>query len=105
MRQRVNGLGTRRPDLYAGKPIMPKDVFMSWAKNHPDFLSLYKRWVSSEFDRKLTPSVNRMNSARGYVLGNVEWLTNSQNCGLAGTVKKMKAKKEIYRLLGVNTDV
>lgn len=105
MQRRVNGKSTKRPDLYIGKPIMPKDVFLSWSKNHPDFLALYKRWVMSNFDRKMTPTLNRMNSTKGYTLNNVEWMTNAQNCGLAGSVRKIKAKREIYNLLGVNTNV
>jgi hypothetical protein len=95
----------RNPHLWAGKAIMPRDVFMTWGKNHLDFLSLYKRWVSCDFDRKLTPSVNRINSDKGYTLDNVEWVTNSQNSALSSVVKKMKAKKEIYNLLGVNNNV
>lgn len=102
MNQRVRGTSTKRPDLYLGLPILPRDVFVNWAKNHPDFLKLYKRWLTNDFDRKLTPSVNRMNSSRGYVLGNIEWMTNSQNCGLSGGVREMKRKKAIYELLGVN---
>ena len=61
----------------------------------------------SDFDIKLAPSVNRMDSNKGYVLGNIEWLTQSQNSALAGTVRKMKnqEKKEIYKLLGVKQNV
>jgi len=105
MKRRVSGKSTNRPDLYSGKAIVPKDAFMVWAKNNPDFLSLYKRWVSCNFDRKLTPTINRINSSRGYTLDNMEWMTNSQNCGLSAGVKKLKAKKEIYNLLGVNNNV
>lgn len=105
MKERVSGRKTKRPDLYKGKPLIPKDAFMIWAKNHPDFFSLYKRWASCNFDRKLTPTINRIDSSKGYVLGNIEWMTNSQNCGLSGSVRKMKAKKEIYNLLGVDNNV
>lgn len=101
MNRRTRGKGTKRPDLYKGLPIMPKEVFFGWAQNHPHFLKLYKQWVNCNFDRKLTPTINRMRSQGGYTLDNVEWLTNSQNCGLSGAVLKMKAKKEIYELLGV----
>lgn len=108
MRARVNGTkkGTKAKKfehLYKGKPIMPKDVFMQWAKNHPDFLSLYKQYVMSDFERSLAPSLNRMNSKKGYTLDNVEWMTTGQNCGLAGTVIKMKnaERKVIYEVLGV----
>jgi len=101
MRRRVEGRTAHNRGNWAGKPILPKDVFVQWAKNHPDFLASYKRWFSNGFDRKLTPSVNRMNSNKGYVLGNMEWMTNSQNSGLSGEVRKMKNKKAIYDLLGV----
>ncbi len=95
-------MNTKRPDIYLGKPILPKDVFLNWSKNHPEFLRLYKRWVNCDFDRKLTPTINRINSAKGYTLDNIEWMTNSQNCGLSSTVRRLKGKKEIYELLGVN---
>lgn len=101
MSRRVKGKQTKRPDLYLGKPIMPRDVFLNWARNHPEFLKLYKRWVMCDFDRRLTPTLNRMRSDGGYTLDNVEWMTNSQNCGLSASVVKLKAKKEIYELLGV----
>lgn len=101
MNSRVKGKSTDRPDLYLGLSILPKDVFLNWARNHPDFLKLYKRWRSSDFDRRLTPVVNRMNSKLGYELNNMEWLTNSQNCGLSGSVMQAKYKKAVYELLGV----
>ena len=101
MKRRVNGQATKRPDLYTGLPILPREVFIEWSKNHPDFLKLYKRWLSSEFDRKLTPTVNRMNSSKGYLLNNIEWMTNSQNCGLSNEVRSAKQKKAIYELLGI----
>jgi hypothetical protein len=102
MKRRVRGKDTKRPDLYLGLSILPRDVFSNWAKNHPDFIYLYKRWFSNDFDRKLTPSINRMNSSKGYVLNNIEWVTNSQNCGLSSVVRKAKNRKAIYELLGVN---
>lgn len=103
IKKRVDGRCTKRPDLYKGLTLLPKDAFMNWAKNNPDFLSLYKRWFSSNFDRKLTPTVNRMNSSKGYTLNNIEWMTNSQNCGLSSGVLSVKKKKAIYDLLGVNS--
>ena len=82
---------------------MPREVFYEWAKNHPDFLKLFKRWVSSGNDRKLVPTVNRINSSGGYSLDNVEWLTNSANCSLAGSVRHDNRAqiKAIRELVGV----
>lgn len=106
-RRVTTGGNTDCPHLYVGKPVMPKDAFMVWSKNHPDFLRLYKQWVTFNFDRKLTPVVNRLNSSLGYTLDNVEWITASQNSVLAASVRKTnaKARKEIYNLLGVNNNV
>ena len=102
MKRRVTGTsGSHNRGDWLGKPILPRDVFLTWAKNHSDFLSLYKQWLTNGFDRKLTPSVNRMNSHKGYVLGNMEWMTNSQNSGLSSGVRVAKNKKAIYDLLGV----
>ncbi len=106
MKERVEGRRGKnthnRGDYWLGKPIVSREAFYSWSSNHPTFLSLYKQWFSSDFDRKLVPSVNRVNSNKGYTLDNIEWVTNSQNCGLSGAVKKMKNRKAIYELLGVN---
>jgi hypothetical protein len=102
MKKRVDGRGSHNRGNWKGKPILPKDVFYTWAKNNPEFFKLYKRWFTNGFDRKLTPSINRMNSTKGYTLDNMEWMTNSSNCGLSGAVQQMKKKKAIYDLLGVN---
>jgi hypothetical protein len=108
MKARVTGtkkgaVADRSKHIYLGKPILPRDVFIQWAKNHPDFLSLYKRYVMNDFERRLAPSINRMDSKKGYTLDNMEWMTSGQNSGLAGTVTKMKntEKKAIYKILGI----
>ena len=104
MNQRVQGKNTANPHLFKGKSIMPRDVFKEWAKNHPDFLKLYKQWTNNRFDQRLTPSVNRLESSRGYTLDNVEFVTFSQNCMMANSVLKMnnRQRKVIYKVLGVN---
>jgi len=103
MKRRVEGKNSHNRGNWKGKPLLPRDIFMTWAKNHPDFLSLYKRYIMNKFDRKLAPSINRIDSNKGYTLDNIEWMTSSQNSGLAGTVKKMnnREKKVIYQVLGV----
>lgn len=106
MKRRVEGRHVHNRGNWKGKPILPRDVFVQWAKNHPDFLSLYKRYVMNDFDRKLAPSINRIDSNKGYTLDNMEWLTSSQNSGLASSVRKMnsRAKKVVYKLLGVSNE-
>jgi len=89
-------------NLYKNKPLVAKEVFLNWAQNHPTFLSLYKQWYMCNFNIKLTPSVNRIDSRRGYTLDNMEWLTFSQNCTLAHATRKLHQRRAIYNLLGVN---
>lgn len=103
MRARIAGKG-KDSEYYAGKSLLSKDVFMTWARNHPDFLKLYKQYFMSKFDRRLAPSATRMDSDRGYSLNNMEWVTASQCSMMANGLMKMNGKKRkaIYDLLGVN---
>lgn len=104
MLNRVKGKGgAHNRGNWRGKSILPRNIFVTWAKNHPDFLSLYKQYFTGNFDRRLAPSINRMNSSKGYTLDNMEWMTQSQNSGLSGSVRKMNGqqKKVIYQVLGV----
>lgn len=104
MHSRVQGKTAHDRGRWKGKSIMPKDVFLVWAKNHSDFLALYKRYAQAKFDRRLAPSVNRMDSKKGYSLDNIEWVTNSQNCALASVSRRNNNKEKIviYKMLGIN---
>jgi hypothetical protein len=44
--------------------------------------------VSSGYDRKLTPTVDRINTELGYEIHNMRWLTHSENSRLGGRAKK-----------------
>jgi len=103
MKARVTGK-IKNSKYYLGKSLLAKEVFMTWARNHPDFLKLYKQYFMSKFDRRLAPSVARMDSGRGYSLNNMEWVTASQCSMMANGLMKMNGKKRkaIYDLLGVN---
>lgn len=83
MRQRVTGAQKKSAHLYAGKDILSKEDFYTWAKGNADFWRLHRLWVASGYNYKLTPSVNRIDPDLGYVLGNIEFLTHSLNSGLA----------------------
>lgn len=111
MKARVTGtkkgaVADRSSHIYVGKPILPRDVFIQWAKNHADFLTLYKRYVMNDFERRLAPSINRIDSRKGYTLDNMEWMSSGQNSGLSGSVLKMKnaERKAIYKVLGIKND-
>ena len=57
------------------------EEWMEWCKKtYPTFISLYRIWQDSGFERKLTPSIDRIDSSKGYTLDNIQWLTFSNNC-------------------------
>lgn len=100
MKKRVEGRNSQNPHYWAGKPILPKETFFEWSRNHPDFLRLFKRWILTDCDIKLSPSINRINSKKGYTLDNIEWVTMSQNSSLAGATRSFNKRSAVYALLG-----
>lgn len=67
---------------YTGLSILTRTDFMLWARTNEEFWRLYRVWVISNYNYKLSPSVNRIDPRKGYDLGNLEWLTHSMNCSL-----------------------
>lgn len=80
---RVSGVQKERAHIYLGLPIMDREAFYAWARDNPDFWRLFRMWTMAGFPMKLTPSLNRIDPRRGYVAGNVEWVTHSVNSSLA----------------------
>lgn len=91
MQSRVKGVQWRKAHLYEGLPILPREEFYTWAWDDHTFWRLYKQWVQSGYDRKLTPSINRIDTFKGYEIGNIEWLTFSTNCSLGASSPKRKS--------------
>lgn len=91
MQSRITGVQWRKSHLYEGKELLPRDDFYDWAIASPDFHKLYSEWEASGFDRKLAPSVDRIDSDVGYVIGNMEWVTHSENSRRGAISKKRMA--------------
>lgn len=65
-----------------GKGIMSQEAFYDWCKrpeNMADFLTIYFEWVQSGFNRYYSPSIDRMDSSKGYLAGNLKWLSYADN--------------------------
>lgn len=79
MKSRITGVQAAKFHLYAGKELLDKDEFYEWAKNSPKFWKLYEAYKYDNYNRKLAPSVDRINSSLGYCVENMEWVTHSEN--------------------------
>lgn len=79
MKSRISGVQVQKHHLYKGKELLSKEDFYSWAKSNPKFWELYEVYKNSGYDRKLAPSVDRVDSSKGYMLDNMEFVTHSEN--------------------------
>lgn len=82
MESRVTGVQKLKAHLYKGKELLERESFYEWALSHPKFWEMFRFWESNHYNRKLTPTVNRIDSTKGYALENIEWLTHSDNSRL-----------------------
>ncbi len=95
MQSRTLGIQWRKAHLYKGKTLLPRKEFYEWAIVHPEFWKLYNVWVENGYDRKLTPTVNRVNPNLGYSFNNIEWLTHSENSRL-GSLSQRRPRLPIH---------
>jgi hypothetical protein len=80
MKERV--AGTRKNPRHfgaIGKPLVDRETFVEWSLNDPEYNRLYAEWVATNYDRKLSPSIDRIDNNGGYTIDNMQWLTSSQN--------------------------
>lgn len=80
IRRRVEGRGCRGDmHIYKGLGLMPRGEFLAWAAADPAYQQLHRAWVRSAYARKLMPSIDRIDTQRGYIRGNVQWLSTSEH--------------------------
>lgn len=87
MQSRIDGVQWMKAHLYAGKELLPRDEFYSWAKSRR-FKLMFEAYKDSGFDRKLAPSVDRIDSSKGYSIDNMEWVTHSENSRRGNMAKR-----------------
>jgi hypothetical protein len=91
MQSRVTGVQKEKHHLYKGKELLERQEFYEWALNSKDFHRLFAIWEFFGYDRKLTPSVDRVDSSQGYKVSNMEWVTHSENSRRGNRSRNSKA--------------
>jgi hypothetical protein len=92
MKSRVEGVQHSKAHLYKGKEILEKHTFYEWALSNESFNKLFKEWEDSNYCRKLTPSVDRIDSSKGYTLDNMQYITHSEN-SRRGNISRYSKKR------------
>lgn len=87
MQSRIDGVQKLKHHLYKDKYLLDRETFYNWAMHDEGFHALFMDWEFSGYQRKLAPSVDRVNSSIGYELSNMEWVTHSEN-SRRGAVKR-----------------
>lgn len=65
---------------YKGLTFCTKTEFMNRFINDKVFLRLYKAWQESNFQMNLCPSIDRIDSTKGYTIDNIRFLEHGENC-------------------------
>jgi hypothetical protein len=82
MKSRIVGIQYKKAHLYLGKELLDKEIFYNIALNDENFNKLFQEWELSGYNRKLTPSVDRIDSSLGYSVENIRFITHSENSRL-----------------------
>lgn len=90
MKSRV--LGINKPHLYKGLGILSKEEFYAWSKRDTSFNELHLFWTKIGYDPESSPSIDRIDPTKGYILSNMRWITKYENS--ANGLKTRYAKKE-----------
>ena len=81
MRQRVDGR-FRTTDSVIGKEMLSKEDFLDWCYSRSSmekFTPIYRKWEAEGYKRCDSPSIDRIKNSVGYVVGNLQWLTQRDN--------------------------
>lgn len=80
MKSRILGIQWKKAHLYTGKEILSKEDFYAWSLSNKNFIKLFKSWEKSNYERRITPSIDRIDSSFGYYLENMQWVPFHVNC-------------------------
>lgn len=94
MKSRISGVQKAKHHLYKDKELLEKTVFYEWSLSNTNFLRLFDEWSLNNYERTLTPSVDRLDSSKGYLISNMEWVTHSEN-SRRGVLSKNMQKRAV----------
>jgi len=94
MLSRTNGVLKSKAHLYFGLEIMSKEEFYSWSLKDEAFLSLFATYKESGWDFKNAPSIDRINTQKGYTRENSRWISHKENSRLGAISRHSGGKND-----------
>ena len=90
-------------------PTYTKTEFIDWVLHQINFETLYINWVNSNYEKNLTPSIDRINDYQSYTLNNIQLTTwfNNKNKSYVDCKKGInnKRNKQVMQLTKENKKV
>lgn len=90
MKTRINNKTQSKTQRYNGLDILSKEEFYLWINNNSVFHTLFEQYEESNFQMRLAPSIDRVDSNKGYTLDNIRIITHSINSILANNNKRVR---------------
>lgn len=78
--------------------ICDKNDFIEFAQQSEKLKILYNDWVNNNFDRRKTPTVDRINNSIGYEFNNIQFLTKSENSAKGNKETKINKTHPPYNV-------
>lgn len=72
--------GKKYHNSYYGMEYLSFEEWLQWCnQSKKTFMSLWLQWVESGYKNSLAPSIDRIDNSKGYIIGNLQWLTKQGN--------------------------
>jgi hypothetical protein len=76
---RVTGVQPRSYTACGNRELLGREEFYAWSLDHPDFQHLFGEWEASEYDKSLTPCLDRIHYEHDYTVLNLQWVTVAEH--------------------------
>lgn len=87
--------GGLSPKIYKGLPLMARRSFFKISMRSAKLHRLYDTWITGGCKLVDRPTPNRVNGKKGYISGNIRFLSYSQNTKQARKQTKNDAKNSV----------
>lgn len=79
MSKRVRGKDRNCKNTATGLPIISRKVFYQWAEKQENLKPRFEKYKQENFEFKWCPTIDRINPKEGYIIGNIQFLYQSEN--------------------------